>query len=94
MANAKLADTAGLIADPRNPRMITDKAARGLGFSLAEFGDLSGIVFNLRTQQLVAGPLAPQWALWWVPKWARSWRLTPQPTSPWLSAALDHFHRR
>ncbi len=44
-----------LAADPRNPREITDKAAGGLDVSLAEFGDLSGIVFNNRTGLLVAG---------------------------------------
>lgn len=44
-----------LKSDPRNPRTITEEAASGLGSSLKEFGDLSGIVFNLRTGQLVAG---------------------------------------
>lgn len=41
--------------DPENPREITDEALEGLGVSLEEFGDLSGIVFNLRTGELVAG---------------------------------------
>lgn len=38
-----------------NPRTITDEALEGLSCSLVEFGDLSGIVFNLRTSRLVAG---------------------------------------
>lgn len=41
--------------DPENPREITNEALDGLGVSLEEFGDLSGIVFNLRTGELVAG---------------------------------------
>jgi hypothetical protein len=41
--------------DPINPREITDEALAGLGASLAEYGDLSGIVFNLRTGELVSG---------------------------------------
>ena len=47
--------TVELAADPRNPRTITDAAAAGLAVSLGEFGDLSGIVFNQRTGNLVAG---------------------------------------
>ncbi len=47
--------TAALGVDPKNPRRITDQAAAGLSVSLSEFGDLSGIVFNERTQQLVCG---------------------------------------
>lgn len=47
--------TAALGVDPKNPRSITDQAAAGLSVSLNEFGDLSGIVFNERTQQLVCG---------------------------------------
>ena len=38
-----------------NPRGISDKALKGLGYSLDEFGDLSGIVFNSRLQRLVTG---------------------------------------
>lgn len=44
-----------LAADPRNPRRISDEAAAGLAVSAETFGDLSGIVFNDRTGQLVAG---------------------------------------
>lgn len=48
-------DTAALAPDTHNPREITDEAAAGLGNSLNRFGDLSGIVFNRRTGQLVCG---------------------------------------
>lgn len=37
-----------------NPRQIDDAALTGLKYSLTEFGDLSGIVFNARTGSLVA----------------------------------------
>jgi len=39
----------------RNPREIEEAALSGLGNSIDEFGDLSGIVFNVRLQALVAG---------------------------------------
>lgn len=38
-----------------NPRRITPEALKGLGYSLEEFGDLSGIVYNTRTGNLVCG---------------------------------------
>lgn len=38
-----------------NPRKITDKKLSALKKSLDEFGDLSGIVFNVRTQTLIGG---------------------------------------
>jgi hypothetical protein len=41
--------------DPVNPRAIGQDALDGLSGSLSEFGDLSGIVFNETTGQLVAG---------------------------------------
>lgn len=40
---------------PYNPRQISDGAAEGLRYSMEEFGDLSGIVWNERTGHLVAG---------------------------------------
>jgi hypothetical protein len=40
---------------PYNPRMIEDSAFEGLKHSIDEYGDLSGIVFNVRTKHLVAG---------------------------------------
>ncbi len=46
---------ADLAADKANPRKITDRAAGGLASSLHTFGDLSGIVYNVRTGELVAG---------------------------------------
>lgn len=46
---------ADLAKDPENPREIDDAAFSGLQLSMAEFGDLSGIVFNKRTGHLVAG---------------------------------------
>ena len=44
-----------LTPDPANPRRMTDEASAGLARSTERFGDLSGIVFNDRTQQLIAG---------------------------------------
>ena len=38
-----------------NPRNISREALTGLKYSLEEFGDLSGITFNLKTGNLVAG---------------------------------------
>ncbi|KAA0255571.1 MAG: hypothetical protein EDM75_10520, partial [Chlorobiota bacterium] len=38
-----------------NPRQIKDKNFKGLKYSLTEFGDISGIVFNSRTGNLVCG---------------------------------------
>ncbi len=49
---AKLKD---LAPNPRNPRKISKERLDMLKKSLTEFGDLSGIVFNRRTQQLVGG---------------------------------------
>jgi hypothetical protein len=44
-----------LMADPDNPRFISDEALAGLEVSVHDFGDISGIVFNRRTNQLVCG---------------------------------------
>lgn len=44
-----------LKADPCNPREMTDVSRGGLHWSLIEFGDLSGIVHNQRTGELVTG---------------------------------------
>ena len=54
-ASGGLLDTAELTGDADNPRTMTDKAAKGLGSSLDRFGDLSGIVWNRRSGELVAG---------------------------------------
>lgn len=39
----------------RNPRDITSDALDGLRASVARWGDISGITFNLRTERLVCG---------------------------------------
>jgi len=44
-----------LKADGQNPREISPEALAGLGVSVEEFGDLSGIVWNKRTGELVSG---------------------------------------
>jgi DNA modification methylase len=41
--------------DPQNPREIAPEALAGLGTSMGEYGDLSGIVVNGRTGILIAG---------------------------------------
>jgi hypothetical protein len=41
--------------DPRNPNRMSDADKARMKASLAEFGDLSGIVINRRTDQLVGG---------------------------------------
>lgn len=40
---------------PYNPRFISDKRLGMLQKSIAEFGDLSGVVFNRRTKMLISG---------------------------------------
>jgi hypothetical protein len=54
-SDAQLTDTTALAADGANPRKITDEAAAGLRASLKRFGDLSGIVYNRGTGELVTG---------------------------------------
>lgn len=44
-----------LAPNPANPRKITDERLRMLDKSVREFGDLSGIVFNRKSQRLVGG---------------------------------------
>ena len=51
----KLQSVGDLQSHPRNPREITDAALIGLGHSIEEFGDVSGIVWNKRNGQLVCG---------------------------------------
>ena len=53
---------------PYNPRKISDKKLEMLGKSMTEFGDLSGIVYNRRTNRLVGGNqrykhLDPSWTI-------------------------------
>ena len=47
--------TQDLQGDAANPRKISDESAAGLRASIKRFGDLSGIVFNRRTGELVTG---------------------------------------
>ncbi|MBU1095816.1 MAG: hypothetical protein KKB34_04980 [Bacteroidetes bacterium] len=51
MTNKKLSD---LKSADYNPRTISEKALSGLKYSIDEFGDISGFVFNRRTGNLVA----------------------------------------
>lgn len=44
-----------LCSAPKNPRKIQPLALHGLDQSMRNFGDLSGIVFNVRTGHLVSG---------------------------------------
>lgn len=44
-----------LKSDPKNPRIISDHDGSALAESMKRWGDLSCIVFNVRTKQLVGG---------------------------------------
>lgn len=44
-----------LRANPKNPRRITTERLRLLAQAMGRFGDLSGITYNVRTQQLIGG---------------------------------------
>lgn len=46
---------ADLEPSPRNPRRILPAGLSGLTFSLAEFGDISGLTWNQRTGHMVTG---------------------------------------
>lgn len=48
----KLSD---LTPNPGNPRKITDEKKSMLAKALKEFGDISGVVFNRKTQRLIGG---------------------------------------
>jgi hypothetical protein len=50
-----MSTTSDLTAAEYNPRKITEDDKLRLRRQLAEFGDLSGIVFNIRTDRLVGG---------------------------------------
>lgn len=54
-AAPKKASIKTLHSDPDNARQITAKAQEGLKASTAKFGDLSGIVFNDLSSELVCG---------------------------------------
>lgn len=51
----KTASIKTLHSDPDNPRQISGRALGGLQTAIQTFGDLSGIVFNRRSECLVAG---------------------------------------
>lgn len=51
----KPASVADLKGDNRNPRVITSRELKKLDDSINRWGDLSGIVFNVHTQQLISG---------------------------------------
>ena len=44
-----------LVSSPENPRRMTDEAQTALGCSMERFGDISGLVFNLRSGRQVCG---------------------------------------
>jgi hypothetical protein len=44
-----------LTANPKNPRIVTDEKLEMLRKSILSFGDLSGIIYNRKTKQLVGG---------------------------------------
>ena len=51
-----------------NPRKITEAEKKSLAESMAEFGDLSGVVFNIKTKRLIGGHqrtdlLDPEWKI-------------------------------
>ena len=50
-----MASSADLAPNPRNPRQITDDRVERLRRSLAEFGDLSGVIKNVRSGLLIGG---------------------------------------
>jgi hypothetical protein len=57
-----------LAPSPYNPRVITAKQLAMLKKSMAEFGDLSGVVMNIRTGHLIGGhqrvtQLDPSWKI-------------------------------
>ncbi|RQW89955.1 MAG: hypothetical protein EHM79_02290 [Geobacter sp.] len=57
-----MSDTSQLATAEYNPRKISKERLALLRTQLAEFGDLSGIVFNIRTARLVGFPPGTQYA--------------------------------
>ena len=53
--DVRVASIKTLHSDPDNPRQISSRALEGLKNSTQKFGDLSGIVFNRRSQCVVSG---------------------------------------
>ena len=63
-----MATVKSLTPSPFNPRKITDKQLDMLAKSMREFGDLSGIVLNVKTGRLIGGHqrvknLDPSWKI-------------------------------
>jgi len=54
-AEKKKTTIGDLAVNPRNPRKITHRKSEMLGKSMVEFGDLSGIVYNVCTKRLIGG---------------------------------------
>ncbi len=74
---------ADLRPDPENARAVTPGAQAGLRTSMEQFGDLSGIVFNLRSQELVCGhqrvdQLRASGAVEWVREGEAAWLQHPK----------------
>lgn len=68
MTNKKITKVKDLTGAEYNPRQITDEQLESLSRSLKEFGDLSGVVFNANTGNLVGGhqrikALDPSWKI-------------------------------
>ena len=68
-----------------NPRKISDKQLDNLGKAMAEFGDLSGIIFNVRTNRIVGGHQR-------IKKLAPAWEIIKEPASDQVgTVALGHI---
>lgn len=68
MAKTEKKKVADLVPAPYNPRIISEKQLSMLRKSMLEFGDLSGIVKNIKTGHLVGGHqriknLDPSWPI-------------------------------
>jgi hypothetical protein len=50
-----MAKVKDLKANPKNPRTVTEERLALLKRTVAEFGDISGIIFNKKTKHLVGG---------------------------------------
>ncbi len=59
MARAKKKTSPAIVREltpaEHNPRYISDRRSKQLGKSMTKFGDLSGIVYNVRSKRLVCG---------------------------------------
>jgi hypothetical protein len=86
MAKIDKENVGNLKPAPYNPRKITDKQLGMLKKSMAEFGDLSGIVRNVRTGNLVGGHQR-------VKNLDQSWPIEKHPaTDKTGTVALGYIH--